>query len=151
VCLFVCCCAGWTFIVSDKPPAIRSLDYMEGPSSASNSSSQGSILAGTADCCVWELSASGSTQDVLVMGHSSDVWAVAFHPTQPNIAASVCDGNRVFVWDLAAKHLLRSASAGFVCRWVQGADLSMCMARLCMMCMMCTFTCVCVCVMSSCM
>uniref|UniRef100_A0A383VWQ6 EML-like second beta-propeller domain-containing protein n=1 Tax=Tetradesmus obliquus TaxID=3088 RepID=A0A383VWQ6_TETOB len=100
---------------SDKPPVVRSLDYDEASSS---------ILVGTLDSCIWEVSATSSTQQqqqqqhILVPGHSHDVWAVACHSEQPHIISSVCDGNKVYVWDLKARQLLRAASVGFVCRAV---------------------------------
>lgn len=98
---------------SDKPPVVRSLDYDEASSS---------ILVGTLDSCIWEVSANSSTQQqqqhILVPGHSHDVWAVACHSEQPHIISSVCDGNKVYVWDLKARQLLRAASVGFVCRAV---------------------------------
>jgi WD40 repeat protein len=98
---------------SDKPPVVRSLDYDEASSS---------ILVGTLDSCIWEVPAGASTQQqqqqMLVPGHKHDVWAVACHPEQPNIMSSVCDGNKIYVWDLKARQLLRAAPVGFVCRAV---------------------------------
>eukprot|EP00879_Flechtneria_rotunda_P024837 GHRR01026355.1.p1 GENE.GHRR01026355.1~~GHRR01026355.1.p1 ORF type:complete len:592 (+),score=205.53 GHRR01026355.1:240-1778(+) len=94
---------------SEKPPFIRSLDFQD-------VTSGGNILVGTLDSCVWEVSTSGAQQDVLVAGHASDVWAVACHPANPNMAATACDGNKIYVWDLQARVLARCASVGFVCR-----------------------------------
>lgn len=92
-------------------PIIRSLDFED--------SNGGSILIGTLDSCIWEVSTtSPEQQNILVAGHQSDVWGVAMHSEEPHIAATVCDGNRVMLWDLQARHLLRSASVGFVCRAV---------------------------------
>jgi hypothetical protein len=99
---------------------VRSLDYDE---------TSNSILVGTLDSCIWEVAAGASTstpqqqqqqqqQHILVPGHSHDVWAVACHPEQPHIMSSVCDGNKIYVWDLQARQLLRAASVGFVCRAV---------------------------------
>lgn len=95
---------------SDKPPIVRCLDYKD---------SSNSIMVGTLDACLWEISAAvPAQQQMLVAGHSSDVWGVALHPTNPYLAASVCDGNKLYVWDLKVRQLLRSASVGFVCRAV---------------------------------
>lgn len=91
-------------------PIVRSLDFQE--------NNGGSILVGTLDSCIWEVNTTGTEQHILVAGHQSDVWGVAMHPDKPNIAATVCDGNRVMLWDLHSRHLLRSASVGFVCRAV---------------------------------
>lgn len=54
-----------------------------------------------------------SLQEVMIYGHSADVWGLAQHPAKPNVCATVCDGNRVFVWDTAARDLLRTAPLGF--------------------------------------
>ncbi len=56
-------------------------------------------------------------QDVLVYGHCDDVWAVAWHPTQPHRAATVSD-KVVCVWDVEARHMERSAVVGFAARAV---------------------------------
>jgi WD40 repeat protein len=51
-------------------------------------------------------------------GHSHDVWAVAFHPAKPRVCVTVCDGSRVYVWDVARRDLVRAATVGFTARAV---------------------------------
>ena len=57
-------------------------------------------------------------QEVLIFGHSSDVWSVSWHPTKPNVFATASDGDRVDVWDATERDLLRTSPIGFVARAV---------------------------------
>lgn len=57
-------------------------------------------------------------QEVLIFGHSTDVWSIAWHPANPAVCATVCDGNRVFLWDTAQWDLLRTAQVGMTARAV---------------------------------
>ena len=73
---------------------------------------------GTAGSQIIQIHPHQQQQEVLMYGHSHDVWAVAFHPAKPRVCVTVCDGSRVYVWDFARRDLARAATVGFTARAV---------------------------------
>lgn len=53
---------------------------------------------------------------MLIYGHAGDLWGVCFHPKKPNICATVCDSNRIFIWDNDVRDMVRTAYIGFAGR-----------------------------------
>ena len=44
--------------------------------------------------------------EVLVQGHTDDVYAMAFHPKKPHKFATVCDSANVFLWNAKRRQLM---------------------------------------------
>ncbi|GAX82495.1 hypothetical protein CEUSTIGMA_g9922.t1 [Chlamydomonas eustigma] len=83
-------------------PAVRAIDYSE---------ELGRILVGTNNCDIVELTE--TTNEALMDGHSGDVWFVAFHPTNPNVFATVSDSGHVHVWDGAIRQMTHCVAMGW--------------------------------------
>lgn len=64
--------------------------------------------------CSWVL----CVQDVLMDGHSGDVWFVAFHPAKPNVFATVSDSGHVHMWDASTRSMTHCAALGWTPRTV---------------------------------
>ena len=73
----------------ERVPALRSLDCMPGSDV---------FVAGTSSCDIWEVD---QDPEVLIYGHSADLYGVAFHPDRSlaHVFATACDSSRVFIWD----------------------------------------------------
>lgn len=65
-------------------------------------------------CDIWEVTPSGS--EVLVFGHSADLYYLSWHPAKPDIFATACESSRVFLWDAATRDMCRTCSVGFKAR-----------------------------------
>ncbi len=46
-------------------------------------------------------------------GHSGDVYYVAFHPTNPNVFATVADSGHVHMWDASIRQMTHCAALGW--------------------------------------
>jgi hypothetical protein len=55
--------------------------------------------------------ASGSA-DVLIFGHSADLYALAFNLVKAHVFATAAEQDRIFVWDGRRRKLLRTTSMG---------------------------------------
>ena len=44
--------------------------------------------------------------EVLVQGHTDDVYGMAFHPKKPHKFATVCDSSNVFLWNAKRRQLM---------------------------------------------
>ena len=44
--------------------------------------------------------------EVLVQGHTDDVFGMAFHPKKPHKFATVCDSSNVFLWNAKRRQLM---------------------------------------------
>ncbi|KAK3275930.1 hypothetical protein CYMTET_15970, partial [Cymbomonas tetramitiformis] len=85
-------------------PALKALDSMPGSNT---------FIVGTDLCDIWEVDES---PDVLIYGHTADLYSVCFHPTKPPIFMSASESSRVFLWNADNRALVRSCSVGFQCR-----------------------------------
>lgn len=128
---------------TDKAPVVRAMDchpttgqilvgtlaseiilvnpVVNAPPGRSNSPASmfgGLLLGGQSQTPAPTPGAGGWDQQVVMHGHSSDAWGVAYHPGKPRVCASVCDGSRLFIWDTGRRDLLRSCSMGFATRAV---------------------------------
>eukprot|EP00955_Chlamydomonas_euryale_P048071 353862-Chlamydomonas_euryale.AAC.1 len=56
---------------------------------------------------------SDTTEETLMDGHAGDVWHCAFHPTKPNVFATVSDSGHVHLWDSAIRQMTHCAALGF--------------------------------------
>jgi len=86
-------------------PCIRSLDYSE---------ELDRIVIGTNHCDVKEIS--GEEVDVLMYGHSGDVYQLAWHPALPNVMVTASDSGHVHVWDATLRQMTHLAAVGFMPR-----------------------------------
>uniref|UniRef100_A0A7S0T1C8 EML-like second beta-propeller domain-containing protein n=1 Tax=Mantoniella antarctica TaxID=81844 RepID=A0A7S0T1C8_9CHLO len=79
------------------------------------------FVMGTNRCDVWEVEykhgvQSGPEVSVQVYGHLADLYAVATHPTDPDVFASAAEADRVFLWNAADCNLIRTSPTGVVGR-----------------------------------
>lgn len=81
-------------------PAFRGLDCMPGSDV---------FVAGTHRSDIWEID---ETPEVLIYGHSADLYGVAWDPTNPTVFATAAEGENVFVWCAARRRLLRMVALG---------------------------------------
>jgi len=94
------------------PPSIRAIaiDPTEGSSQ---------FLVGTSGCDVIEVTMGDEPeprQETLMDGHDADLWAVATHPTLPDVFVSVCDNGGALVWDAGVRRVSYSVELGFAGR-----------------------------------
>ena len=61
-------------------------------------------------------------------GHSGDVYFVAFHPTDPNVFATVSDSGHVHVWDSAIRQMTHCAVSVTGCQ--QGVVMDGCIPQV---------------------
>lgn len=87
-------------------PAIRALDCMPGSDI---------FAVGTDQCDVWEV---GAAPEVILKGHSADLYALCWHPAKPGVFVSAAESGRVFVWDAEGTSLMRHGRAGCAARAV---------------------------------
>mmetsp|Transcript_7472 Transcript_7472/g.24809 ORF Transcript_7472/g.24809 Transcript_7472/m.24809 type:complete len:915 (+) Transcript_7472:548-3292(+) len=85
-----------------SPPMFRGLDSRPGSDV---------FIAGTARCDIWEVDES---PEVIIPGHSADLYCIAWHPLKPNIFASAAETNRLCLWDAANRQQLRAVALGAV-------------------------------------
>lgn len=90
----------------EAPPQFRGLDCRPGSKC---------FVAGTNKCDIWEIDDDQPTTAVktLIYGHTADLYGIAWHPLRPNVFATACESERVFVWDAEARELLRTCSIGY--------------------------------------
>lgn len=81
-------------------PVFRGLDCMPGSDV---------FIAGTHRSDIWEID---DTPEVLIYGHSADLYGVAWDPTNPTLFATASEGENVFVWCAARRRLLRMVALG---------------------------------------
>ena len=89
-----------------SPPQIRALDCMPGSDV---------FIAGTHRCDLWEVD---DTPEVLVFGHSDEVYCAAFHPLVSSKVVTASFSSFIFVWNLKKRVLVTKCSAGFKVRSV---------------------------------
>ena len=92
----------------EPPPALRSLDCRPGSDV---------FVAGTSACDVWEVDAD---PEILVYGHSADLYGCAFHPDPQfaHVYATASDSSRVFIWDARARRRLTAVECAAAARSV---------------------------------
>ena len=99
---------------NEGPPAFRALDCR--PPAKPGDDLPKEFVMGTNRCDVWEveykLGRSEPVVSVQVYGHLADLYAVAAHPTNPDIFASSAEADRVFLWNAADRNLLRTSPTG---------------------------------------
>ncbi|KAG1660169.1 hypothetical protein FOA52_005269 [Chlamydomonas sp. UWO 241] len=82
-------------MANKRAPAVRALDY---------SAELDRIVVGTSNCDVVEIDS--DHVDMLMDGHSGDIWAVAFHPEKPNVFMSVSDSGHLHLVDAAERKMI---------------------------------------------
>lgn len=90
-----------------------------------------SFLFGRGD--LWRIEEASGSADVLIFGHSADLYALAFNPVKAHVFATAAEQDRIFVWDGRRRKLLRTTSMGkevrtaalsfLGCLFFQAADL----------------------------
>ena len=72
-------------------------------------------MAGTSACDVWEVDAD---PEILVYGHSADLYGCAFHPDPQfaHVYATASDSSRVFIWDARARRRLTAVECAAAAR-----------------------------------
>lgn len=48
----------------------------------------------------------GSLPEVMIQGHTGDVWGIVYHPKKPHILVTACESNHIFVWHAKRKQLM---------------------------------------------
>ncbi|KAK3262979.1 hypothetical protein CYMTET_28194, partial [Cymbomonas tetramitiformis] len=81
-------------------PALRALDCLPGSNV---------FIAGTNRCDIWEVD---ETPEVMIYGHSADLYGLAVNPVRPERFATACESDRVFLFDAVRRHMLRTVSLG---------------------------------------
>ena len=56
--------------------------------------------------------------EVLIQGHTDDVYAIDFHPKKPYKFATACDSSNVFLWNAKRRQLMAKVSIGVAARAV---------------------------------
>jgi WD40 repeat protein len=59
-----------------------------------------------------------SIAEVLIQGHTDDVYAIDFHPKKPYKFATACDSSNVFLWNAKRRQLMAKVSIGVAARAV---------------------------------
>jgi len=86
-------------VVEVKPPgqkdpvAFRALDSFPGSEV---------FMAGTSHCDIWEVDAD---PEVLIYGHTADLYGCCFHPNKPHRFVTVCESSSIFVWNAKKRQL----------------------------------------------
>ena len=90
----------------EAPPQFRGLDCRPGSKC---------FVTGTDKCDIWEIDDDQQTTSVntLIYGHTADLYGIAWHPLRPNVFATACESERIFVWDAAKRELQRTCSIGY--------------------------------------
>lgn len=57
--------------------------------------------------------------EVMVQGHTDDVYGVAFHPKRPHKFATVCDSSNVFLWNSKRRRVEERPRGAGLRGWVQ--------------------------------
>ena len=76
-----------------EPVAFRSLDSYPGTEV---------FMAGTSHCDIWEVDAD---PEVLIYGHTADLYGCCFHPNKPHRFVTVCESSNIFVWNAKKRQL----------------------------------------------
>lgn len=71
------------------------------------------FVAGTRACDIWEID---SDPEVLIYGHTSDLYGCAFNPVSPTQYITACDSSKVFLWDAAERWLCKVFDVGGAAR-----------------------------------
>ena len=107
---------------NEPPPAFRAIDCRPQDSSQRRAREVPyEFVMGTNKCDVWEVEYKRGidrppTIGVQVYGHTADLYAVASHPTDPDVFASCAEADRVFLWNANERTLARTAPVGLVGR-----------------------------------
>ena len=107
---------------NEPPPAFRAIDCRPQDSSQRRAREVPyEFVMGTNKCDVWEVEYKRGidhppTIGVQVYGHTADLYAVATHPTDPDVFASCAEADRVFLWNANERTLARTAPVGLVGR-----------------------------------
>ena len=97
---------------NETPPSIRALDMLPGGDG---------FVIGTNRCDVWEVSKgddSAWAMEVLIYGHTADLYGLCWHPALPTVFATAAESSRVFIWDAEDRVVLATCGVGFACRSV---------------------------------
>ena len=97
---------------NETPPSIRSLDLLPDGNG---------FVIGTNRCDVWEVVKGDDNawaMEVLIYGHTADLYGLCWHPAIPTVFATAAESNRVFIWDAEDRVVLATCGVGFPCRSV---------------------------------
>ena len=71
------------------------------------------FIAGTRACDIWEID---NDPEVLIFGHTSDLYGCAFNPVVPTQYVTACDSSKVFLWDVKERWLQKVFEVGSAAR-----------------------------------
>ena len=94
---------------NDTPPQFRGLDCKPG---------SGKFIAGTNRCDIWEVDAD---PEILIFGHAADLYGVCCHPKVPHVFMTACESDKIAIWDIKSRKMLRQLSMGTKARCVDFA------------------------------
>ena len=83
-----------------SPPAIRALDCLPGSDV---------FVAGTSSCEIWEVD---RDPEPLIVGHQSDIYALAMHPTRPGTYVTGSEAGRAMFWSAETRRVTAVVDVG---------------------------------------
>ncbi|GMH44987.1 hypothetical protein BSKO_12944 [Bryopsis sp. KO-2023] len=89
-------------LIKKSPPQVRGVDFCRGTES---------LIIGTSSCDLLEV-AHGHPPNLLIFGHQADIYGLAMNSKFPHVFATVCESEKVAIWNSKSHKVIRILSMG---------------------------------------